>query len=43
MEIERMIKSTDTTNRSFPFLRSNIPCSPSSGPLLMRTREPTFR
>ena len=37
MEIERMIRSTDTTKRSFPFLRSKIPCRPSNGPVLMRT------
>ena len=41
--IERMIKSTDTTTRSCPFLRTKIPFRPSNGPLLMRTREPTVK
>jgi len=43
MAIERMIKSTETTSRIFPFLRSKTPFRPSSEPLLMRTRERTFR
>jgi hypothetical protein len=41
--IERMIRSTDTTTRRFPFLRDKMPCIPSSGPPLIRTRVPTFR
>src|SRR6266851_7613245 len=40
---DRAIRSRDSTTRKVFFFRTRFPSTPASGPLLMRTRDPTLK
>src|SRR5229473_1029427 len=40
---DRAIRSRDSTTRYAFFFRTSFPSTPASGPLLMRTRDPTLK